>query len=104
MISGNALFMITNRHTLVALDKQDGKLIWETDLESTEPKKIVWNGPVMVNNALITTSNKGDILLIDALTGTIKQKMKDKKLSNQPIIGNNKIILYTNDADLIAYE
>lgn len=104
IVNGNALFMITTHNTLVALDKKSGALIWETELTSKEPKNIAWKGPVLANNQLLVVSNKGDILFINALNGTQMQTMKSESLSNKPILGKDKIILYTNDADLIAYQ
>lgn len=104
LVNGNALFLITNRNTLAALEKATGKLIWETPLESHEEKHVVWNGPVLANNRLIVASNKGDVLLIEATSGAVKQKLKELGISNKPVLGKNKVILYTNKADLVAYE
>lgn len=104
VINGNALFMITTHNTLAALDKKTGELIWETPLTSKEAKNIAWNGPVLANNQLLTVSNKGDILFVDALTGETKQHLTTEPLSNKPVLGENKIILFTNKANLIAYQ
>ncbi len=104
VISGNTLFMITTQNTIAALDKQNGTLIWETGLKSKDDKGVAWKGPVLANNQLLIVSNKGDILFVDAIKGEIKQTMKTEPISNKPILGNSKVILFTNDADLITYQ
>ena len=104
VVNGNALFMITTQNTLVALDKKSGSLIWETELTSKDPKGVAWKGPVLANNQLIVVSNKGDIVFISAINGEQTQSIKSDPLSNKPILGTDKIIFYTNDADLIAYQ
>ncbi len=104
VISGNAMFMITTKNTIAALDKENGALIWETPLTGKELKGVAWKGPVMANNQLLVVSNKGDILFVDAVTGDVKQTMKSEPLSNKPILGKNKVILFTDDADLITYQ
>ncbi len=104
IISGNGLFLITNRNTLTALEKSTGRLVWEIPLESKEMKNIVWNGPVLAGNRLIVVSNKGDIVFVDAESGTIKQKVQRDAFSNKPVLGDEKVILLSNKAELIAYQ
>ena len=104
VINGNALFMITKRNTLTALDKETGLLIWETPLETKEPKNVYWSGPVLANGRLIVVSNKGDIYLFDAVSGQIKEQLKEESIRNKPILGNERVIIYTDDADLLSYE
>lgn len=104
IVNGNSLFMITTQNTLVALNTTNGHIVWETDLTSKEPKGIAWKGPILINNQLVVVSNKGDILFVDALNGNLKQHLQNESFSNKPILGKNKVIFYTNDADLIAYQ
>ncbi len=104
VVNGNALFMITTQNTLIALNTTNGHTVWETNLTSKETNGIAWKGPVLINNQLVIVSNKGDILFIDALNGSLKQHLQNESFSNKPILGTNKVIFYTNDADLIAYQ
>ena len=104
VVSGNALFMITTQNTLVALDKKSGALIWETSLVSEEKKGVAWKGPVLAQNQLIVVSNKGDVQFFNAVNGEKIKAHQTDELSNKPILGDGKMILYTNDADLIAYQ
>ena len=104
VVSGNALFMITTQNTLVALDKKTGALIWETSLVSEEKKGVAWKGPVLAQNQLIVVSNKGDVQFFNAVNGEKIKAHQTDELSNKPILGDGKMILYTNDADLIAYQ
>lgn len=104
LISGNTLFMITNKNTLVALDKKKGSLIWEETLSSKEKKGVSWNRPILANNQLIATSNKGDMLFINLETGKTTKQMEIDELSVAPIVNNKNLIILTNDANLIAYQ
>ena len=79
-------------------------MIIYTSGTSKEPKGIAWKGPILINNQLVVVSNKGDILFVDALNGNLKQHLQNESFSNKPILGKNKVIFYTNDADLIAYQ
>ena len=104
VVSGNALFLITNRNTLTALEKSTGRLVWEIPLESKEMKNIVWNGPVLAGNQLIVVSNKGDVVFVAPQNGQIKQTIRRDGFSNKPILGDEKVILLSNEAELVAYQ
>ncbi len=104
VVSGNALFLITSRNTLAALEKSTGRLLWEMPLESKEMKNIVWNGPVLAGHRLIVVSNKGDVVLFDAENGEIKQTLQRDGFSNKPVLGDGKVILFSNNAELVAYQ
>lgn len=104
VISGNTLFMITNKNTLVALDKKKGALIFEKPLKAKKEKGVAWNAPILANNQLIITSTKGDVLFMNMETGTILKQMESDDLSVSPIVSGHSLILYTNEADLIAYQ
>lgn len=104
VVNGNTLFMVTNKDTLVALDKKKGTLIWEKKLISKAEKGIAWHAPLLANNQIIVTSTQGDILFLNSENGDIIRKMEIDALPVPPIVNNQQLIFYTNDADLIAYQ
>lgn len=103
IINGNTLFIVTNKDTLVALDKKKGTLIWEKKLISKEEKGVAWHTPLLANSQLIVTSTQGDVLFLDAKTGEIVKQMESPELFVPPLISNKQLIFYTNESDLISY-
>lgn len=104
VISGDVLFMITNKDTVVALNKYNGKLIWEKDLYSKTQKQVGWFSPVLANDRLIIFSNEGDKITFNMKTGEEISKTITPKPFVTPIGYQNGLLLYTNDADLIMYQ
>lgn len=103
VISGDTLFMVTNKDTVVALNKYNGKLIWEKDLYSKTQKQVHWFTPVMANDYLFIFSSEGDQIIFNMKTGDeISKKVIDKPFTT-PIAYNNGLLVYTNNADLIMY-
>mgnify|MGYP003289163952 CR=1 FL=1 len=103
VIVGNSLFMITNKDTLIAMDKHTGSIFWEKDLYSQTEKRVAWHTPIPANNQLIVTSGEGDVIVFDMQTGTEIKKTKIEKLFVAPIAYSNGLLFYTNNADLIMY-
>ena len=103
VIAGDALFMVTNKDTLIAMNKYNGRLIWEKELYSQTQKRVSWHMPVPINNQIVATSGEGDVIVFDMLTGEETKKLKMEKLFIAPTAYNNGLLFYTDDADLIMY-
>ncbi len=104
VISGDTLFMITNKDTVVALNKYNGNLIWEKDLYSKTQKQVQWFTPVMANNRLFIFSGEGDRIIFDMKTGEeISKEVSDKPFAT-PICYDNGVLIYTDKADLVMYQ
>lgn len=104
VISGNTLFVITNNNMLVALNKKDGSLFWETKLTSKSKKNVAWRMPIPVNNQLIVTSSDKDMLFVSMNDGKITTAQTSDRLFATPLTYNKHLLLYTEDADLILYK
>ena len=100
---GNTLFMVTNKDSLIAINKYNGNLIWEKDLYSQTQKQVAWHTPIPVNNQILITSSEGDFIAFDMIDGTETKKIKTDKLFVSPIAYNNGLLFYTNEANLIMY-
>ena len=95
--------MITNKDTVVALNKYTGKLIWEKDLYSKTQKQVRWFTPVMANEHLLIYSGEGDRIIFNMKTGEeVLKELSDKPFST-PICYDNHVLIYTDKADLIMY-
>ena len=104
VISGNTLFMINTQNILMAVDKETGKLFWNTALTSkTTEKEATWKGPLLVGDKAIVVSSQGDIVFIQAKTGKEKHRIETDGIAVAPINVDGTILFLTNEADLLAY-
>ena len=108
-VAGDYLFLITNNNELIAVDTTSGNLVWVTQLQtwkSPEKKKdrVVWTGPVLASNRLIIGSNTGKLASVSPYTGAILgQTDIDDGVSVPPVVANNSLYFYTDDADVLAF-
>lgn len=107
---GNYLYMIDTNAILYALDKQDGGIIWKRQLDKyqdTDEKtgNIEWTSPLMTNGNIITFSNIGTALIINATDGTVIHRNNDApETIIDPAIANGKLYLHAKDGNVYIYE
>ena len=108
-VAGDFLFLITNSNELLALDSKTGNLVWVTQLETwqdTDKKKgrIVWTGPILASNRLIIASNTGLLASVSPYSGEILGQLDiEDGVSVPPVVANNSLYFYTDEADVLAY-
>lgn len=107
-VAGEFLYIVTTDGEVVALSRNDGKVLWITQLEQYENEKkkkdrISWNGPIVASGRVITFGSNGQAAELNPLTGEIIRSFKvgDAVYVN-PIIANQTIYVLTDEADLIA--
>lgn len=103
IISGNALFLITHRNTLVALERKTGKLFWETPLRSHTDEIARWHRPLLIAQKLLLTSSQGDRVWINAQTGAVLKQLKKERPAVPPIAVQNGILVLSDKAQLVFY-
>ncbi len=106
--AGDTIFVLTSNQQLVALNRADGKIRWVSQLPDFYDKKhkdpIVWTGPLLASNNLVIASNKGHLLLINPVDGTINEKYKfPHGTTISPIIADNWLYIVNSRANLISY-
>lgn len=112
--AGDAVFAIDQTGQVVAASRDSGQLYWMTDLNAPPaPKKKggkpgkrsreVWSSPILADNRLITVSDKGYAVAINAKTGAVEKRLKlgDDTLIG-PIAAGGMIYVVTQKAELIA--
>ncbi len=88
---------------LVALDKKDGSEIWCTDLEAYS-----WSSTVCIyaddtSPYLLQGCFSGDLLLIDARTGEILDKLNfGSNIEATPVVYGNRIVLATRSEKILS--
>jgi outer membrane protein assembly factor BamB len=117
--AGDVVFAIDQTGQVICASRESGQLYWLTDLNAPQakaPKKTgaapgklgkrsgeVWSSPILADNRLITVSDKGYAVAINAKTGAVEQRLKigDDVLLG-PIAAGGMIYVVSQKADLIA--
>lgn len=108
-LSKDTVFMVTTQGRLVAMDFNTGHILWSQQLpekmDPTEEKsdRILWAGPVLVNQHLVLTGSNGQVLFCDAVTG---EKVTSMNLG-APIMlsavgAGGTLVILTDDGELVA--
>jgi outer membrane protein assembly factor BamB len=108
-VAGAYIFTITNDNELIAVSRDDGKILWVTGLprfEDPEHKEdpIVWTGPILASDRLIVAGSNGEALAVSPYNGRLLGivEMPDG-VSVPPIVANGSVIFLADDADLVVY-
>jgi outer membrane protein assembly factor BamB len=111
--AGDVVFAVDDSGEAICASRDSGQLYWLTDLNAPppptkkhkHPKRVraVWSSPILANNRLITVSDTGEAVAIDAKTGQVVERLK---LGEDALIGpiavNGALYVVTQKADLIA--
>jgi outer membrane protein assembly factor BamB len=108
-VAGDWMFIISARQQVAALNINDGKVAWVTDLpqwEDPEKRKdiITWYGPLLVSDRLVVTGTTNMALSISPYTGEIlgRQTLSSAAAPFAPIVADGTVLVVTNDGRLIA--
>ncbi|MEL6361041.1 MAG: PQQ-binding-like beta-propeller repeat protein [Pseudomonadota bacterium] len=109
-VAGDYIFLISVDAELVCISREDGGIIWLSQLERYKKEKkkkgrIAWAGPVLAGDHLILVSTDGKIAKVSAQTGEI---VETEKLGEgavvSPIVADEKVFVLTEAGDLIALQ
>lgn len=108
-VAGEYLFVLTNDFNLLALNKNNGKIIWNTALptgEDMEEKSGVYgSGPVLASDRLIAATSNGYIFAVSPYNGEIISYVSTSDgISQSPVVADGMTIFTTEDAELLAYK
>lgn len=106
-VVGKYLFVLTNNFDLLAMEKDNGKIVWNTNIPTGEDDRngVFGSGPVLVSDRLIITTSNGYVFAVSPYTGEIISyvSMPDG-VELSPVVADNITLFATNDADLLAYK
>lgn len=107
-VAGDFIYVVTVDAELVCLSRNDGGIIWVTELrryekEKKKKKRITWSGPVLAGDNLVLVSSIGEVAKVDPVSGTLNE-VKDIKQDTiiPPIVANEKIYILSEDGRLSA--
>jgi outer membrane protein assembly factor BamB len=107
-VAGDFLYVLTTDQMILCLQRKDGRVKWVHQLPRWEDpddkdEPIFWSGPVLVSDRLIAVSSSGFAESISPYTGQLLARMQiPDKAYIAPVVANDTLYLYTNDAQLIA--
>jgi outer membrane protein assembly factor BamB len=111
--AGDVVFAVGQDGTVICASRESGQLYWIADLNAPGPAKkgkkppkrsrAVWSSPILADNRLITVSDSGEAVALNAKTGAVERRLKvgDDTLIG-PIAAGGTIYLVSQKADLIA--
>lgn len=108
-VAGDFLFVLSSSSEVICLNKENGSIIWITQLQNWENEekkkdKIVWNGPVMANGNLYFTSSLGDLTVLDKSGKIIFSERVSGSFYTNPIIVEDTLLLLDNSGTLRAFK
>ena len=85
--AGDVVFAVGDDGQVLCAARDSGQLYWLTDLDAaqaptgkhkkpTKRSSAVWSSPILANGRLITVSDKGEAVAINAKTGVVEQRLK----------------------------
>jgi outer membrane protein assembly factor BamB len=98
-VAGDTVFVVDAVGKLIALTRKDGKVRWLTAL----PGEGHWSGPVLAGNRLWLASSNGQLVAVDALSGTVStQTDLGSPVMITPVVADGRLYVLTDKAKLIA--
>ena len=108
-VAGNTVYILTPEAKLLALNINDGKIIWVASLQQYENMEslkdpINWAGPIMINGNLMVSSSDGRVVELDSTNGQeVKKWDAGDDISITPIVAEGTLLILTDDGTLSAY-
>ncbi len=105
---GTYLFIVSTNAELICINAGSGQVFWVKQLEQYEKVKkkkgrITYSGPLAASNRIVLASSEGELLGFDPQTGEQTDTIKlGDPVYIEPIAIQDKLILLTDDARLIA--
>lgn len=110
-VAGNVLYVLTSEQQLVAVRRDNGKIIWAQDLprrtdpEDKESDIITWTGPVLAGGRLFLVNSNDQLAEYDALDGKegAVQQLPDASFI-APVVAQNRLFVVTENGALLAFQ
>jgi outer membrane protein assembly factor BamB len=106
--AGSWLFIVSLEQKMAALNRDDGRVAWVTDLprwKDAEKQKdpIIWFGPLLAGDRLVVAGTNNQALAVSPYTGKILgQQDLSGAASLGPIVAGGTVFVVTDDGRLLA--
>jgi outer membrane protein assembly factor BamB len=109
-IAGNTIYLLSNSQKLLAVRKDNGKIIWTQDLPHlTDPEDrtstpMTWTGPVLAGGRLFLVNSAEQLAEYSALDGKVLTTHDLPSASFiAPVVAQATLLTVTESGDLVAY-
>ncbi|APG61591.1 pyrrolo-quinoline quinone [Sphingorhabdus lutea] len=108
-VVGEWVFAMTDNAKLLCISRSTGKVRWISQLQKYRGDKakkgpIIWRGPVLAGNRLISTNSEGQIWAVSTSDGTASMIGETKgSISVAPIVANNMLYILDDNGKITAY-
>lgn len=109
-VAGNHLFILTSNNELAALGRDQGKVVWVSQLPKYKKQKskegaIALKGPILAGGRLIVAGSNGMVYEIDPTNGGITRDWSIRReIVTPPIVAGGVMYVLTADGVLHAYQ
>jgi outer membrane protein assembly factor BamB len=106
--AGSWLFVVSLDQRIAAVDRDDGRIAWVTDLprwQNPEKEKdsITWFGPLLVGDRLVVAGTNHEALALSPYTGEILGRQElSGAASLGPIVVDGTVFVVSDDGRLLA--
>ncbi|WP_421989631.1 PQQ-binding-like beta-propeller repeat protein [Roseococcus sp.] len=107
-VAGDWFFALTRGNRLMALERDNGRVRWITELpnyedEARRRRPIIWSPPVLAGGRILLSSSNRQLLEVDAGSGEIVQRLRlPEGATLQPVVANNSVYLMTDGGAVVA--
>lgn len=103
-VAGDYIFVISSDSELVALNRNNGQILWVTQLDkSNDGDKVQWTGPVLSGGRLLIAGSDGRLLEAVPETGQLLAQSKlGKSFEIAPVVADKTLYLLAEDGTLLA--
>jgi outer membrane protein assembly factor BamB len=103
-IAGNALFVLSN-NLLVALNKNDGSLFWQTPLKTSQNLHESWLTPLLAGGVFYILNTEGTLLRINANDGSLLPSISlDGMFDTSPLVLQNTLFFLSRQGVMTAMQ
>ena len=100
VVAGENIFVVDTAGQLMAITRRDGKVVWTMKMPGTN----TWSGPTLAGGLLWLTSNKGQLVGVEPVTGRVTQQQSvGSPVYIAPIVAGGRMYVLTDNAKLYAF-
>jgi outer membrane protein assembly factor BamB len=109
-LAGDYLFVISSNQELICLARDNGAILWISQLPAFENEKeksdpILWAGPVLAGGRLIVIGSTGKGLSLSPADGKVISTFPlVSGTSNPPVVADGRLFVVGDDGRLTAYQ